>query len=99
LGSGLSGLFSFAKVSPTLDTITFAYFGSTAGAGPGSFTIDLGHFVTLDDGEVITGVTFASGDLGGATTSVPFNGTDALSVRDHIQGAASGRTVARKTCI
>jgi hypothetical protein len=77
LGSGVSGSFAFAKVTPTLDTITFTYFGSTAGAGPGSFSIDLGHFVTVD-GEVIQAVTFASGSLGGATPSVTFNGTDAI---------------------
>jgi hypothetical protein len=59
-----------------LDTITFTYFGSTIG-GTGSFTIDLGHFVTLD-GEVITGVSLASNGLVGATPSVSFNGTDAL---------------------
>jgi hypothetical protein len=75
-GSGVSGSFSFTTVSPTLDRITFTYFGSTAGAGPGSFTIDLGNFVTKD-GEAITGVTLFSGSLPGATTSVTFNGTDA----------------------
>ena len=74
---GVSGSFAFATVSPTLDTITFSYFGSTAGAGPGSFSIDLGNFVTTN-GEAITGVTLASGSLGGATTSVTFNGTDAI---------------------
>jgi len=76
-GSGVSGSFTFATVSPTLDTITLSFFGSTAGAGPGSFTIDLGNFVTTD-GEVVTGVSLASGGLGGATSSVTFNGTDAL---------------------
>jgi hypothetical protein len=76
-GSGVSGSFTFATVSPTLDRIVFTYFGSTAGAGPGSFTIDLGNFVTTD-GEAITGVTLASGGLGGATSSVTFNGTDAI---------------------
>jgi hypothetical protein len=75
-GHGVSGSFSFTTISPTLDRITFAYFGSTADAGPGSFTIDLGNFVTKD-GEAITGVTFFSGGLGGASTSVTFNGTDA----------------------
>jgi hypothetical protein len=76
-GHGVSGSFSFITVSPTLDRITFTYFGSTAGAGPGSsFTIDLGHFVTKD-GEAITGVTLFSGSLPGATTSVTFDGTDA----------------------
>jgi hypothetical protein len=76
-GSGVSGSFAFATTTPTLDTITFTYFGSTAGAGPGSFSVDLGHFATVD-GEVINAVTFASGSLGGATTSVTFNGTDAI---------------------
>ena len=75
-GHGVSGSFSFTNISPTLDRITFAYFGSTAGAGPGSFTIDLGNFVTKD-GETITGVTFFSGGLGGASTSVTFDGTHA----------------------
>jgi PEP-CTERM motif len=77
VGQGVSGAFTFATVTSTLDTITFSYFGSTAGAGPGSFSIDLGNFVTTN-GEAITGVTFASGGLGGATTSVTFNGTDAI---------------------
>jgi hypothetical protein len=76
-GHGLSGFFSFATVTPTLDTITFAFAGSTAGAGPGSFSIDLGHFVTTD-GEQVTGASFASGSLGGASSSVSFNGTDAI---------------------
>jgi hypothetical protein len=78
-GSGLSGSFAFAQptASPTLDTITFTYFGSTSGAGPGSFSTDLGHFVTTD-GETITGVTLASSTLGGAVSSVTFNGTDAI---------------------
>jgi hypothetical protein len=74
---GVSGSFAFATVTPTLDTITFTYFGSTLGAGPGSFSIDLGNFVTVD-GEVIQGVTLASGSLGGATSSVTFNGTNAV---------------------
>src|SRR5436305_9364959 len=42
-GSGVSGAFTFATVTPTLDRITFTYFGSTAGAGLGSFSVDLGH--------------------------------------------------------
>src|SRR5438067_11931870 len=54
-GSGVSGAFTFATVTPTLDRITFTYFGSTAGADPGSFSVDLGHFVTTN-GETITGV-------------------------------------------
>ena len=76
MGSGVSGGFSFAQLTPTLDSITFLFFGSTGGAGPGSFTIDLGQFVTLDH-ERITGISIFSGGLGGATSSVNFNGTDA----------------------
>jgi hypothetical protein len=76
-GSGVSGAFTFATVSPTLDHINFSFFGSTAGAGPGSFTIDLGHFATTN-GEVVTGVSLASGSLGGASITESFNGTDAL---------------------
>lgn len=79
-GSGVSGSFSFAKVSPTLDTITFTFFGSTAGAGPGSFDIDLGNFATLD-GEKIAGVSYVSGNfLGGEGdfSKVAFDGTDAV---------------------
>ena len=76
-GHGLSGFFSFATVTPTLDTITFAFAGSTAGAGPGSFSIDLGHFVTTDS-EQVTGVSFGSGSLGGASSSVTFNSTDVI---------------------
>jgi hypothetical protein len=76
-GSGVSGSFSFATVTPTLDTITFTFFGSTAGAGPGSFSIDLGHFVTTDS-EQVTGVSFGSGSLGGASSSVTFNSTDVI---------------------
>src|SRR5262245_11994246 len=59
-GSGVSGAFTFSTVSPTQDHIAFSFFGSTAGAGPGSFSLDLGHFVTKD-GETITGVSLASG--------------------------------------
>jgi hypothetical protein len=68
-GQGVSGGFTFADSTPTLSTITFSFFGSTSGAGPGSFSIDLGSFV-LPDGDTITGVTYASGGLGGATSSV-----------------------------
>ena len=75
--SGLSGSFAFATVSPNLDHITFSFFGSTSGASPGSFSLDLGHFVTKD-GETITGVSFASGSLGGASITESFNGTDAV---------------------
>ena len=77
-GSGLSGSFAFSTVTPTLDHITFTFFGSTAGAGPGTFAIDLGHFVTVD-GEKITGVSYSSGNLfNGDFTNVTFNGTDAV---------------------
>src|SRR5215831_4362107 len=72
-GSGVSGAFTFSTVNPTLDQITFSFFGSTAGAGPGSFSIDLGHFHTID-GETITGVSYSSGGLGGASTGVTWNG-------------------------
>ena len=76
-GQGVSGTFTFSTVNPTQDNITFSFFGSTAGAGPGSFSLDLGHFVTKD-GETITGVSFASGSLGGASITESFNGTDAV---------------------
>jgi hypothetical protein len=75
-GAGLSGGFSFATVSPALSTITFTFYGSTAGAGPGSFTIDLGNFLTTD-GSSITGVSYASGFLGGATNAFNWDGTNA----------------------
>ena len=32
-GAGVSGSFSFADITPTMSTITFPFFGSTAGAG------------------------------------------------------------------
>jgi hypothetical protein len=94
-GSGVSGSFSFTTVSPTLDRITFTYFGSTSPVGPGSFTIDLGNFVTKD-GEAITGVTLFSGSLPGATTSVTFDGTDArfTETTSTIFDAIGGTTVA-----
>lgn len=77
-GAGVSGSFAFAKSTPTLDTITFTFFGSTAGAGPGTFDIDLGHFKTVD-GEVVKAVSYASGNLlEGDFRSVTFNGTDAI---------------------
>jgi hypothetical protein len=75
MGSGVSGSFTFAMSSPTLDTITFTFFGSTAGAGPGSFTIDLGNFTNLH-GETIASMSLASGSLGGATSAVNWTGTD-----------------------
>lgn len=76
-GSGVSGSFNFGNSSPNVDTITFSFYGSTFGAGPGSFTIDLGNFHTTD-GETIQGVSFGSGSLGGASISNSWNGTDAL---------------------
>ena len=74
--SGVSGSFTFAQVTPTEDTITFGFAGSTAGAGPGSFIIELGNFLTTD-GEVIASISYASGTLDGATTGVTWDGTDA----------------------
>ena len=75
-GNGLSGSFAFAQLTPTQDTITFTFFGST-NTFTGTFTIDLGNFVTVD-GEAITGVSYVSGNLNnGNFTSVTFDGTDA----------------------
>lgn len=76
-GGGVSGSFTFHDITPTSSTITFTFFGSTAGAGPGSFSIDLGNFVTKD-GDKITNITFASGSMAGGSESVSFNGTDAI---------------------
>jgi hypothetical protein len=56
-GNGLSGSTSVSGAQ-----VTFGFAGSTAGAGPGSFTINLTGFTSP-----ITGVSFASGGLGGAT--------------------------------
>jgi len=72
----VSGSFAFHDVNPTLSTITFTFFGSTAGAS-GSFSIDLSNF-HLTDGDKITNVTFASGSMAGGTESVSWNGTDAI---------------------
>jgi hypothetical protein len=75
--SGLFGTYAFANQTPTTDTITFNFVGSTNAAN-GSFVIDLGNFHTLD-GEVVTAVSLASGNLlTGNFTSVSFNGTDAI---------------------
>jgi len=74
--SGVSGAFSFSTVSPTLDRITFSFAGSTAGAGPGTFDVELGNFTTVD-GETVTGVSYLSGnflDGGGDFSSVSFAG-------------------------
>jgi hypothetical protein len=75
--SGVTGGYSFATVSPTMDTITFNYAGTTIGASPGSFSVDLGNFVTTD-GETITGVTLASTTFGGSVSSVSFAGGNAI---------------------
>jgi len=77
---GVSGSFSFSKVSPTLDKITFSFFGATVGAGPGTFDVDLGHFTTVD-GEAVSTVSYVSGnfiDERGDFSKVTFNGTDAV---------------------
>jgi hypothetical protein len=77
-GPGLSGSFALGKVSPTVDTITFTFFGSTFLAGPGTFDVHLGHFTTLD-GEVVKAVSHVSGELAeGDFSNVTFNGTDAV---------------------
>jgi hypothetical protein len=77
VGSGMSGSFAFADVTPTLSTITFTFFGSTAGA-TGTFAIDLGDFATTD-GSTIASVIYSSGNLGGGDfTSVMWDGTNAL---------------------
>jgi len=76
---GVSGTFSFAKVSSTLDTITFNFAGSTDSVS-GTFVIDLGHFKTVD-GEVIKAISHVSGNFIGGNgnfSSVSFNGTDAI---------------------
>lgn len=93
-GAGLSGSFTFAQVTPTLDTITFIFFGSTSSA-LGTFAIDLGNFLTLD-GEVITGVSYVSGNLAaGDFTSVTFDGTHATFTGSTAStyNAIGGRTV------
>jgi len=73
--AGVSGAFSFATVSPTLDHINFSFFGSNTASG--SFILDLGPFATTD-GEVVTGVSFGSGSLGGATITESFSGGVAI---------------------
>jgi hypothetical protein len=78
VGSGMSGSFSFADITPTTSTLTFIFFGSTDGAGPGTFAITLGNFALLGGG-VITNVAYNSGNLfQGDFSSVAWNGTDAL---------------------
>lgn len=90
-GSGVSGSYTFADITPTLSTITFTFFGSTNSA-TGSFSIDLGHFVTLD-GDQISNITFASGNMVGFS-SVNWNGTDAIFTGITASGfnAIDGRT-------
>jgi hypothetical protein len=93
-GGGLSGSFAFSTVTPTLDQITFTFFGST-GRAAGTFAIDLGHFVTLD-GETITGVSYSTGNLAtGTFTNVTFDGTDAIFTgsTSTAYSALGGRTV------
>ncbi len=76
-GSGLSGSFAFSNVGPNLDRITFTFFGSTDFA-VGTFSIQLGNFSTVD-GEVITGVSYNSGNLfQGDFTNVTFDGVNAI---------------------
>jgi hypothetical protein len=78
-GMGVTGGYSFAKVTPTLDTITFNFAGSTNSVS-GTFVIDLGNFKTVD-GEVIEAVSHVSGNFigrNGNFSSVSFNGTDAI---------------------
>jgi hypothetical protein len=58
----VSGSFAFSSPTPTASDITFTFFGSTAGAGPGTFSIDLSDFVTPDH-ERITRITCSSGNL------------------------------------
>ena len=72
--SGVTVIPSFSTVSPTQDQITVFGAGSTAGAGPGSFDLDLANFVTTD-GEHVTGVSLASNAIGGATITDTFNGS------------------------
>jgi hypothetical protein len=77
-GSGVSGSFTFSSPTSTLSEIAFTFFGSTAGAGPGSFSIDLSDFVTTDH-ERITAITHSSGNLfQGDFTNVTWNGTTAV---------------------
>jgi hypothetical protein len=76
LGSGLSGSFLFADSTPTTSTIKFTFFGSTSGAGPGSFSINLSN---LTGGDPITSITHGSGNLvGGEFTSVTWDGSHAV---------------------
>jgi hypothetical protein len=74
----MSGSFTFSSPTSTLSLITFTFFGSTAGAGPGTFNIDLSDFVPTDH-EKITSIVYASGNLfEGDFSQVSFNGTTAV---------------------
>jgi len=76
-GAGLYGSYTFGQTDPTDDTITFLFSGSTDETN-GTFSIDLGDFVTTD-GSTITGVTYGSGNLfNGDFSQVSWNGTDAV---------------------
>jgi hypothetical protein len=61
-GSGVTG-----STSVTGTQVSYTFFGSTAGAGPGSFTVTLSGFSTP-----ITGFTLVSGSLGGGTLTSSF---------------------------
>lgn len=90
MGQGVSGSFAFAHSTPTLDTITFTFFGAAVFAFTGSFSIDLGNFVTTD-GETITGVTYDSGNFNiGDFSTVTWNGTDAVFTGNQVESGFSG---------
>ena len=77
-GAGMSGSFSFADVLPTLSTITFFFAGSTDGAGPGTFVIDLSN-CALPGGDTISSIAHFSGNIpGGDFTNVSWDGFTAL---------------------
>lgn len=77
-GNGMSGSFAFADPSPTLSTITFQFFGSNNNSG--TFSIDLANLVPTD-GDTITNVTYASGNLNvGNFSGVTWNGTTHTAV-------------------
>ena len=93
-GSGVSGSFAFSTAGPNLDRITFTFFGSTNSVS-GTFGITLGNFSTVD-GEVITGVTYNSGNFAnGNFTSVTWDGVNAIFTGSTASGfnAIGGRTV------
>jgi hypothetical protein len=79
-GSGLGGSFAFSDVAPDMSAITFGFSGSTSGAGPGTFSIAIGNFVTTDN-EKITNITYSSGNLlEGDFSTVSWNGTTAVFI-------------------